>query len=149
MLENLINDLLDLAKMDNNSFQFSNDFFSLSNTVYEAFQMLGFSASEREVDLMAKIDSQINLSLIQSIHGDSRRFLQILLNFLSNALKFTDRGGRITVMINVIDHQLKQQSQVAEELIQGELSRRSVSRVHGVFPDLDNLDDQSLNKFLR
>lgn len=37
MLENLINDLLDLAKMDNNSFQFSNDFFSLSNTVYEAF----------------------------------------------------------------------------------------------------------------
>lgn len=52
-------------------------------------------------------------------------------------------------MINVIDHQLKQQSQVAEELIQGELSRRSVSRVHGVFPDLDNLDDQSLNKFLR
>lgn len=57
MLFNLINDLLDLAKLENNSFTFSNDYFNLANTVYEAFQMLGFSATEREVDLKAKIDS--------------------------------------------------------------------------------------------
>ena len=75
MLFNLINDLLDLAKLENNSFTFSNDYFNLTNIVFEAFQMLGFSATEREVDLKADIDTQINLSLIQSIHGDSRRFL--------------------------------------------------------------------------
>jgi len=75
MLFNLINDLLDLAKLENNSFTFSNDNFNLTNIVFEAFQMLGFSATEREVDLKAIIDTQINLSLIQSIHGDSRRFL--------------------------------------------------------------------------
>jgi signal transduction histidine kinase len=75
MLFNLINDLLDLAKLENNSFSFSNDYFSLANIVFEAFQMLGFSATERQVDLKAIIDSQVNLSMIQSIHGDSRRFL--------------------------------------------------------------------------
>ena len=37
MLENLINDLLDLAKMQNNTFQLTEDYFSLSNVVYEAF----------------------------------------------------------------------------------------------------------------
>ena len=36
-MENLINDLMDHAKMDNNSFQFDYDYFSLSNTIHEAF----------------------------------------------------------------------------------------------------------------
>ena len=37
MMENLINDLLDLAKMQNNSFKLTNEYFSLSYTIYEAF----------------------------------------------------------------------------------------------------------------
>lgn len=37
MMENLINDLLDLAKMQNNTFHFNNSYFSLSNVIYEAF----------------------------------------------------------------------------------------------------------------
>jgi hypothetical protein len=37
MLENLVNDLLDLAKMENNSFKFDDDYFSLPETIYEAF----------------------------------------------------------------------------------------------------------------
>jgi signal transduction histidine kinase len=69
--------------------------------------MIGFSASESNVTLRAVIDDQINLNLIQSIHGDKRRFLQILLNFLSNSIKFTDKNGSITVSIKVLDHQLK------------------------------------------
>jgi signal transduction histidine kinase len=56
MLENLINDLLDLAKMENNSFRFDNNFFSLQETVYQAFSMLNFSANEREVKLRAVVD---------------------------------------------------------------------------------------------
>ena len=37
MMENLINDLLDLAKLENNQFNISNDFFDLSSTIYEVF----------------------------------------------------------------------------------------------------------------
>ena len=37
MLGNLINDLLDLAKLENNSFKFDQDYFSLADTIYEAF----------------------------------------------------------------------------------------------------------------
>ena len=68
--------------------------------------MLNFSANERQVKLRAVVDHKHNLDLVNSIYGDKRRFVQTLLNFLSNALKFTDSGGVITVFIKVLDHQL-------------------------------------------
>jgi signal transduction histidine kinase len=64
MMENLINDLMDHAKMENNSFKFDNDYFNLSSIIYEALQMLNFSASERDIQLRAQIDREENLDLI-------------------------------------------------------------------------------------
>ena len=116
MCENLINDLLDLAKLENSSFKFDNDYFSLPGIIYQAFQILGFSASERCVDLRAKIDCKENLNLIESIHGDQRRFLQIFLNFMSNSLKFTDKGGKVTIDIKVLDHQKIHSQKSAQDI---------------------------------
>lgn len=108
MMENLINDLLDLAKLENNTFKLTYDYFSLSNTIYEAFQMLSFSIIEKDVEIKAVIDKDVNLNLIQLIHGDQRRYLQILLNFLSNSLKFTNQGGCITVRVEILEEQVKE-----------------------------------------
>ncbi len=55
-MENLINDLLDLAKLENNSFHFSKDYFNLGNSIYEAFQILISSANNQNIQLMATID---------------------------------------------------------------------------------------------
>ena len=64
--------------------------------------MLMHSASEKGIELRAEIDFKNNLELIEAIHGDENRILQILLNFLSNSLKFTDKGGSITMRIEIL-----------------------------------------------
>ena len=70
MLGNLINDLLDLAKLENNSFKLDKDYFSLAETVYEAFSILMFSANEANIKLSASIDNSLHLCLIEAIFGD-------------------------------------------------------------------------------
>ena len=47
------------------------------------------------------IDKQSNLNLLHQVYGDSKRIIQILINFISSSLKFTPRQGKITVMIKV------------------------------------------------
>ena len=104
-MENLIKDLLDLAKIENNSFNISSEYFDLGALIFEALQMMAFKAEDSGIALTAEIDEKKNLGLIENIHGDQRRFVQILLNFLSNALKFTNRGGTVSVKLSVLDKQ--------------------------------------------
>jgi signal transduction histidine kinase len=103
LLENLINDLLDLAKMENKILLrgLSYGYFSLSKLVFEVFQMLSFKATEQKLELSAEIDDQMNMGLIEQVYGDENRFTQILINFLSNALKFTDEYGKVSVHIGI------------------------------------------------
>ena len=56
MMENLINDLMDLAKMDNNQFEISKKYFNLSLLVFESLQMIVDSANKRNIHLLAEID---------------------------------------------------------------------------------------------
>lgn len=105
MVENLINDLLDLAKLENNSFTFTTGYFNLSHLIFESLKMVQFSANQQEISLCAEIDSYASLDLIQAIQGDQKRYLQTLLNFLSNALKFSNREGSIKVSVRILERQ--------------------------------------------
>ena len=64
MMENLINDLLDLAKLENDQFTFSRDFFNLGDSILDAFHIIISSANENKISLCADIDSVQNLGLI-------------------------------------------------------------------------------------
>ena len=105
MMENLINDLLDLAKLENNSFKFSESYFNLTQTIYESLQIILYSAHSRGLNLLVEIDNERNLDFFNEIYGDKRRYVQILLNFLSNAIKFTNDGGNIVISLRVVDSQ--------------------------------------------
>ena len=109
MNENLINDLLDLAKMENGKFSLHKAPFNLLHTIKVAFHIVHDLAAQRGITLAALIDDQKHLGLLQSIIGDDRRYHQILLNFLSNALKFSNSGGDVQVLINILDIQERMQ----------------------------------------
>jgi signal transduction histidine kinase len=55
MMENLINDLLDLAKMQNNQFSQRMEYFNLTDLIYESFSILMESAFQRQIKLTAEI----------------------------------------------------------------------------------------------
>jgi len=101
MVENLINDLMDLAKMENNKFKMEIDNFNLIETVNETLEIMLHTACSKKIEFNVQIDKESNLQLISNLQGDSRRIKQILLNFVSNSLKFTPAKGKITIKIRV------------------------------------------------
>ena len=73
LVENLINDLLDLAKIENNKFKLYEEYFNLPQTITETFQIMLFWANSKNIELSAQIDSKDNLNIIKNVFGDEGR----------------------------------------------------------------------------
>jgi signal transduction histidine kinase/DNA-binding response OmpR family regulator len=84
----LVNDILDLSKIEANQLQLEEIEFNLVDTVEESVEIYALKAAEKSIELICDIDP-----VIQPIRtGDPSRLRQVLLNLISNALKFTDHG---------------------------------------------------------
>jgi len=86
-LLNLINDILDLSKVESGKMELVLGRFSLHNVVHEAVSIVQPLADSKGLSLQLQMPEQ-HLELMQ----DTSRFKQVLLNLLSNAIKFTDQG---------------------------------------------------------
>lgn len=89
----LVNEVLDLAKIESGTMQVVRRPASVHETIDAAVAMLHPQATAKEVQLCVECDAQTHASYI----GDERGVRQILANLLSNALKFTPRGGEIAL----------------------------------------------------
>lgn len=91
-LLSLINDILDFSKVDAGRLELEEAPFSLADAVSAASSMVSHIAEA------AKVDVRTNFSApLPSLVGDERRVRQVLLNILSNAVKFTPDGGHVEV----------------------------------------------------
>lgn len=97
---NLIQDLLDLAKQENLTFTFNKGLFSLIQNIDMAFKTLLFISQTKRIETKVEFDNN-DSDFLNNIVGDENRFQQIFLNFLSNSMKFTNSGGKVTVAIKV------------------------------------------------
>ena len=104
MLLNLINDLLDLAKMENCQFNLNTTMFNLHDVIERAVETLSFQAEQRNISLYYDFDEK-NAGYFIEISGDDNRYQQILLNFLSNSLKFTNIKGTVVLELKLTDVQ--------------------------------------------
>src|SRR5258705_112375 len=91
-LLSLINDILDLSKIEAGHMELEPADFDLAGVIENALILVRERASRRGITLGSTIDERLGL-----IRGDERKVKQVLLNLLSNALKFTPEGGRIDV----------------------------------------------------
>jgi signal transduction histidine kinase len=91
-LLHLINDILDLAKVEAGKVTFCPGHVDLAALIRESVVILGATYSNSKVQIAVDLDA----SLVD-VHIDPGRFKQILYNYISNALKFTPADGRVIV----------------------------------------------------
>jgi two-component system sensor histidine kinase RpfC len=87
-LKSLINDVLDLAKIDANKLQLTPEWFDIRSLVKSVSSSLEESVHDKQLELLCRISSRVR----QELFGDKLRVSQILYNLLGNAVKFTDEG---------------------------------------------------------
>jgi signal transduction histidine kinase len=97
-LLSLINDILDLSKIEAGRMELELTEFDLPNAIENALILVRERATRRGITLGHSVDDRLG-----TIQGDERKVKQVLLNLLSNALKFTPEGGRIDVSAGVHD----------------------------------------------
>jgi cell cycle sensor histidine kinase DivJ len=91
-LLSVVNGILDMSKMETGDFEISPEPFAPAQVIGNCCDILALKARESGLDLAMKLAADL-----PDIVADKRAFKQILLNLISNAVKFTDRGGHITV----------------------------------------------------
>jgi PAS domain S-box-containing protein len=88
----LINDVLDLAKVEAGKIELFPESFSLRKAVGEVCSVAGPIAQKKQLQVVVSIDPELS-----GVTLDQMRFKQVVYNLLSNALKFTDSGGRVEI----------------------------------------------------
>ncbi|MFD2871670.1 ATP-binding protein [Mucilaginibacter ximonensis] len=94
----ILNDILDFSRIEAGKVHFEQQPFSLRSTVESIITMMEVKAGQKNLKVTSDIDNTIPNVLL----GDAVRLSQILINLVSNAIKFSDKGD-INIRINTVD----------------------------------------------
>ncbi len=98
-LLSLINDILDLSKVEAGHLELEAIEFDLNEVIDKAIDILAMRANEKGLELTSHVDRDVPCHLI----GDPTRLTQILINLIGNALKFTEKGSVEVRVTNDLD----------------------------------------------
>lgn len=99
-LLNLINDILDISKIDAEKMEILAQDFHLANFLQGVIGICLIKAQEKKLILTSELDPNLPMGL----RGDTKRIRQVLINLLGNAIKFTHQGN-VTLKVSLLDHQ--------------------------------------------
>ena len=91
-LLSVVNGILDMSKMESGNFEIMPEPFAPRAALVNCCNLLALKARESGIDLVTRAGDDLPVMI-----GDPRAFKQIVLNLVSNAVKFTERGGKVTV----------------------------------------------------
>jgi PAS domain S-box-containing protein len=96
----IINDILDMSKIEENKFELSPTEFDFDNMIQKIISIFEFRINERNLSLTIEKDSAIPKKIIT----DEQRFAQVITNLISNSIKFTPEKGDITLSMRRLDN---------------------------------------------
>ena len=97
----IINNILDLSKIESNKLEIEDIVFNPIEEFESAVEVYAVRASEKNIDLGCFIDPRLEAPL----KGDPTKLKEVIINLLSNAVKFTSSGGAINVDIREVESQ--------------------------------------------
>ncbi len=97
----VINDILDMSKIEANKFELSPTEFRLEKLLLRVVNVINFRVEEKSQTLIVHIDPNIPYTVV----ADEQRLAQVVANLLSNAVKFTPEKGSITLNARVLEEQ--------------------------------------------
>ena len=95
----VINDILDMSKIEAGKFELSNTDFNFEKMLLKVVNVINFRVDEKEQTLIIKVDP----GMPDAIVADDQRLSQVITNLLSNAVKFTPNGGTITLSARLLE----------------------------------------------
>lgn len=140
----LINDVLDMSKIEANKFELSEEPFNLEELLKSICNIMVFAAEDKKLNLLVDIDPAVPLELL----GDELRLSQVITNLLSNAIKFSTKenssiqlnikslgapqGGESLIRVEVIDQGIgMNEAQQAKIFLSFEQAEGSIVRRFG------------------
>ncbi len=107
----LVNDILDLSKIEAGKLSLEKVQFNLATLVHEVGQSLIIKIQEKGIELIVEIPSYVDQDLV----GDPFRIRQILLNILGNAIKFTEKGHiKMTVDLRLLHEKYRAEIKISD-----------------------------------
>jgi cell cycle sensor histidine kinase DivJ len=95
-LLSVVNGILDMSKMETGNFEISPEPFAPGAALINCCNLLALKARENGIELATRVPEDL-----PDMTGDPRAFKQVVLNLVSNAIKFTERGGKVTASAGV------------------------------------------------
>src|SRR5947207_11800848 len=95
-LLSMVNGILDMSKMEAGNFEIAAEPFDPRVALTNCCSLLALKARENDIDLVTHVPEDLPL-----MTGDPRAFRQVALNLVSNAIKFSEGGGEVTVCAGV------------------------------------------------
>jgi len=137
----VINDILDISKLEVGKVEIEQIDFSLAETVESTVTLLAAKANTKNIDLAVFIDPEVR----HSYSGDPGRIRQILFNLIGNAVKFTERGGVAVEVCRLADAGLAE----GTSLIQFEIKDSGIGMTEEVRQSLFTKFTQADSSFTR
>ncbi len=94
-LLSIINDILDMSRIESGRMSFRNEEFSFTSFVYQINSLVDGQCNDKGLKYECELKGEIGKYYI----GDDTKLEQVLINILGNAVKFTDTGGKVTLII--------------------------------------------------
>jgi signal transduction histidine kinase/CheY-like chemotaxis protein len=97
----VINDILDMSKIEANKLELSPTNFEFEKMLRKVVNVINFRVEEKRQNLNICIDENIP----RTLRGDDQRLAQVIANLLSNAVKFTPEGGSVTLSVRLLEEE--------------------------------------------